>query len=146
MKSIEFNILSNRSKELIIEAIKVREFAYCPYSNFKVGAALLDERNQIHTGCNVESVDFTLTSHAEMVAIDSMVKSGSREIKEIAIAMQTQYNCVPCGLCRQKMIEFANKRNFPIICVNLNDKCEIIDIYSTSMQELLPYAFDSFEG
>ncbi len=142
-KNVTLNSLNESSQNLIFEATKVREFAYSPYSNFKVGAALLDEREQIHTGCNVESVDFTLTSHAEMVAIDSMVKSGGKEIIEIAIVLQTEYNSVPCGLCRQKMIEFS-KSNFQIICVNLDKKNEIADIQITTIGELLPYAFARF--
>ena len=72
-------------KKLLELALQVREMAYCPYSGYKVGAALLDTKGNYHTGCNIESSDYTLTTHAEMLAIDNMVKSGFKEISKILI-------------------------------------------------------------
>ncbi len=141
MKKVELNQLSKKQIELIEAAIEIRGNAYAPYSNFKVGAALLDELGNIHTGCNIESIDFTLTSHAEMVAIDSMVKSGCRNMKEIAIVLKSSTYSVPCGLCRQKMVEFSTD-DVSIICINLDSNEQIQEIYTTSLSELLPYAFN----
>ncbi|HOQ48215.1 MAG TPA: cytidine deaminase [Candidatus Kapabacteria bacterium] len=140
MKKVELNQLSKRQIELVDAAIEARKNAYAPYSNFKVGAAVLDEEDNIHTGCNIESIDYTLTSHAEMVAIDAMVKSGCRNLKEIAIVLKSTAYSVPCGLCRQKMVEFSNG-NVSIVCVNLDSEEKIKEIFTTSLSELLPYAF-----
>lgn len=140
MKKVELNQLSKKQIELIEAAIQVRKNAYAPYSKFKVGAAVLDENGNIHTGCNIESIDYTLTSHAEMVAIDTMVKSGCRNLKEIAIVLKSTAYPVPCGLCRQKMVEFSNS-DVSIICVNLDSDEQIKEIFSTSLSLLLPYAF-----
>lgn len=145
MIKIDFQALTSKQNELVNKAIAVRKNAYAKYSNFKVGAALLDSKGGVHTGCNVESVDFTLTSHAEMVAIDSMVKSGEREISEIAIAIKTEKRSVPCGLCRQKMLEFKSRSGVKIFCIYLESDNEIREIYETSLDQLMPYAFEEID-
>lgn len=145
MEFIDYNSLDDNDKMLINAAIDVRKFAYCPYSQYKVGAALLDANSTIHTGCNVESADYTLTSHAEMVAIDSMVKSGCHEVVKIAIVAKGIGNkpATPCGLCRQKISEFDKSNNSNVIIVNLNKNDEIVNIHTTTLSELLPYSFNS---
>ena len=70
---------------LIKEAIKVREKAYCPYSNFKVGAAVLFEDGNIYTGCNIENASFGATNCAERTAIFNGVSNGNRVIKEVIL-------------------------------------------------------------
>lgn len=144
MNKIDLKELKPYQIELVNRAIDIREKAYSPYSKFKVGAALMDADGNVHTGCNIESVDFTLTSHAEMVAVDSMVKSGARSIKEIAIVAQAEKIISPCGLCRQKMYEFSDKGQVLIICVNIDGDGLITDVYTATLSDILPCAFDAF--
>jgi cytidine deaminase len=142
MKNMIYNELSSIQQNLIQEAIKVRQNAYAPYSNYKVGAALVDVNDVIHTGCNVESADYTLTTHAEMVAINSMVKSGVLKLKEIAIVVKSDVGYgLPCGLCRQKIREFSLNLNISIFGVNIDANDNIIDIYYLTLDEMLPYSF-----
>jgi cytidine deaminase len=145
MQLISHDDLNELDKNLIETAISMRQYAYAPYSGYRVGAALLDSNAQIHTGCNVESADLTLTSHAEMVAIDSMVKSGCLEIRKLVVAacgIGTQ-PAMPCGLCRQKISEFDKEGNSTIIIVNLDVDDKIVNIFLIKLSELLPYSFSS---
>lgn len=145
MKSILLNNLNKTDKELVEKAIQVRKFAYCPYSGYAVGAALIDSNGRIHTGCNIESADYTLSSHAEMVAIDSMVKSGCLLVKKVVIALRGigTKAATPCGLCRQKIVEFDSNAESEIIVVNLNDNNVIVNITSFEIKELLPFMFNN---
>ena len=90
---------------LIQAAEEVRANAYAPYSVYRVGAAVLDEKGRIHVGVNVENVSFGLTVCAERNAIASMAASGGKEIK--AVAVVTDDGGTPCGACRQVLSEFA---------------------------------------
>lgn len=141
MKKIENSSLTAEQRKLVDEAIKIRQKSYSPYSNFKVGAALYSISGQLHTGCNIESADYTLSSHAEMVAIDQMVKSGELQIKELAVCFQSNSIAVPCGLCRQKMVEFSNDADISIICVSLDSEDNINGLYQTKLSILLPNSF-----
>lgn len=96
--------------ELFQAARTVREQAYCPYSNFKVGAALLDDAGNVHVSCNVENAANPLGSCAEAGAISAMVAAGGKRIVTIAIAGggETIRSCPPCGGCRQRIQEFAD--------------------------------------
>ena len=135
--------LEKPDSALISAALEARANAFAPYSKFKVGAALATADGKIFRGCNVESADYTLTSHAEMVAIDSMIASGSRGIRTIAIALRCGAGeAVPCGLCRQKMSEFADS-SLRIICVALATDDSIHEIRLYSLGEMLPYSFSS---
>ena len=142
MKKIKYFELQDNLKDLVEKALTARLNAYAPLSNFKVGAALIDETDKIHTGCNVESADYTLTTHAEMLAVDSMALSGARLVKKIAIVHKSDNGLpLPCGLCRQKIYEFANKEDVQVIGVNLGKDEQISEIYLTSLKELYPFAF-----
>lgn len=92
-------------EELVAAARAVRENAYCPYSGYRVGAAIRDERGDIHTGCNVENISYGATICAERGAIMKMVAAGGRTVREIAIV--TKDGGTPCGMCRQVLAEFA---------------------------------------
>lgn len=141
MEKMKFSDLNEEDKNIINLAIMQREKAYAPYSKFKVGAALRDSNGMVFTGCNIESADYTLTSHAEMVAIDSMVKSGSLKMAAIAITMNSgEKICVPCGLCRQKISEFSDL-NAVIYGVNLDVNNKPTVVYKTTLDELMPYSF-----
>lgn len=90
---------------LLSAACEVRRFAYAPYSNYKVGAAVLAANGQIFTGVNVENATYGLTICAERTAIFNAVSAGQRQI--VALAVCTENAGSPCGACRQIMVEFG---------------------------------------
>jgi cytidine deaminase len=95
----------------LLEAAKnARRNAYAPYSQYQVGAALVDEIGRVHTGCNVENAAFPEGTCAEANAIAAMIAAGGRRIAAIAVAggRDTLEPCTPCGGCRQKIAEFAD--------------------------------------
>ena len=123
--------------ELLQAARTVREQAYCPYSEFKVGAALLDDAGNVHTSCNVENAAYPLGSCAEAGAISAMVASGGKRIVALAVAGGGEKTraCPPCGGCRQRIHEFADS-NTRIIFKDDDDQWQ-----SFSIDELLPQSF-----
>jgi cytidine deaminase len=123
--------------ELLDAARTVREMAYCPYSEFKVGAALIDENGNVHVGCNVENAAYPQGSCAEAGAISAMIASGGQRIVTIAVAgggAKTRA-CAPCGGCRQRIHEFSNSETRIIFKDNDNEWHEF------TMDELLPSSF-----
>ncbi len=88
-------------------AIKAREHAHAPYSQFAVGAALKCADGSVFTGCNVENLSFGLTMCAERVAIGAAIAAGKRDFSCIAIVADTDLPISPCGACRQVLAEFA---------------------------------------
>ena len=92
---------------LVDAARAAREQAYAPYSRFKVGAALLDERGRVHAGCNVENAAYPQGQCAEASAIAAMVLAGGRRIVAAAVAGDGTRPVTPCGGCRQRLREFA---------------------------------------
>ncbi len=124
-------------QELIDAALAVRENAYCPYSGFQVGAALLDEQGQMHVGCNVENAAYPQGNCAETSAIGAMVAAGGKTIVTIAVAggKDAVRACTPCGGCRQRINEFADARTRVIV---IDDDG---DWHTFSMPELLPTSF-----
>ena len=93
--------------DLIAAAKAARLKAYAPYSKFLVGAAVRDERGQIHGGCNIENAAYPQGWCAETSAIAAMIMSGSKAIAEMAVIGTGDLLCTPCGGCRQKIREFA---------------------------------------
>jgi len=94
------------AEELISAALEARSRAYAPYSEFRVGAALLTEDGRVFTGGNVENISFGLTMCAERVAIGCAVQSGTCRPSLLAIAADSAEPVVPCGACRQVLAEF----------------------------------------
>ncbi len=92
-------------KELVARAAEVRRWAYAPYSNYLVGAALLADSEKIYTGVNVENVSFSHTVCAERVAVFKAISEGERRFP--AIAVVTVNVKAPCGGCRQVLAEFG---------------------------------------
>ena len=104
--------------ELVNLAIEAREHAYCPYSKFAVGAALLTKEGKVYQGCNIENSSFSPTNCAERTAFFTAVYQGERDFEAIAIVggkagQPVSELCAPCGVCRQVMGEFC-KDDFKI--------------------------------
>ena len=99
-------------RELLLQAISAREFAYAPYSGFRVGAALLGKSGKVYLGCNVENAAYSVTNCAERTAIFKAVSEGERAFTAIAIVggrgETVSEICAPCGVCRQALSEFCD--------------------------------------
>ena len=126
--------------QLIDTAISQLEYSYTPYSNFKVGAALLGKNGRIYAGCNIENAGYTATNCAERTAFFKAVSEGVREFQAICVVggkegILTEYTA-PCGVCRQVMMEFCDPDTFQIILAV--DK-EHYQVYT--LKELLPLGF-----
>ncbi|MEP6946162.1 MAG: cytidine deaminase [Acidobacteriota bacterium] len=122
--------------QLIDAAIAVREFAFAPFSLFKVGSALELEDGEVIDGCNIESATYGLTVCAERVAIWKAISKGKRNFKQIVVVADTDVLTPPCGSCRQVIWEFAG--DIPVTMANLHGKVETVQ-----MRDLFPRAFDS---
>ncbi|MCY3412304.1 MAG: cytidine deaminase [Candidatus Heimdallarchaeota archaeon] len=131
--------MSEEETTLIKEAIKAREFAYAPYSGFKVGAALLTESGIIR-GCNVENISFSPTICAERNAIFSAISQGITSFKSLAVVTGDTKPSEPCGVCRQVLSEFVTG-NFKIILSNTRGDLKIF-----TLDDLLPYRFKPVAG
>ena len=130
-------------KRLIELALKARENAYCPYSGFAVGAALLCQDGTIYTGCNIESSAYTPTVCAERTAFFKAVSEGKREFVCIAVAGGRKDAdllpiTTPCGVCRQVMMEFCNPKEFQVILAK-----NPTDYKVYTLEELFPGAFSA---
>ncbi|MBT9143145.1 MAG: Cytidine deaminase [Dehalococcoidia bacterium] len=121
-------------KELLDSARKAREQAYCPYSRFPVGAALLTSDNEIFAGCNVENLSFGLTVCAERTALFSAVAAGKRQFSGMVLLTDTPEPVTPCGACRQALYEFSP--NLWIVTANLHGQQRVYRLC-----QLLPDAF-----
>lgn len=125
--------------ELLDLARNVRDRAYCPYSKFSVGAALIDDNGDVHVGCNVENAAYSNVSCAESGAISAMVASGGTRIVTIAVAggnrAERSRACTPCGGCRQRINEFADDRTRIIV------KDDDENWHTYTMADLLPSSF-----
>ncbi len=125
-------------KELMEIAVKAREMSYSPYSNFRVGAALLGLSGKVYTGCNVENAGYTPTNCAERTALFKAISEGECEFTAIAIVggLGDTLNdlCAPCGVCRQALSEFCDN-SFRFILGNPKE------IKVVTMGEILPYSF-----
>lgn len=122
-------------KELVKRAIKARESAYAPYSNFHVGAALITEDGSVYDGCNIENASYGAANCAERTAIFKAISEGHKEIKAIAIVGDMSTYTSPCGICRQVITEFAAD-DLKIILVKNED-----DYLIKTLDEILPLAF-----
>ncbi|NQS76697.1 MAG: cytidine deaminase [Peptococcaceae bacterium] len=121
-------------ERLIKAAAEARENAYAPYSNFKVGAAILTKGHRCYTGCNVENASYGLTCCAERVALFKAVASNERDFTAIALTAGIDQFISPCGACRQVLAEFSP--NIEIYMANKNGEYVV-----RSLAELLPDAF-----
>ena len=129
-------------KQLMDKAVEAREFAYAPYSRFKVGAALLAENGKIYTGCNIESATHTPTVCAERTAFFKAISEGVKKFVAIAIVGGIEGElapfCAPCGVCRQVMAEFCDE-DFKIV-LGTPDKFE-----EYTLKDMLPFSFTKLD-
>nr|MBO6295709.1 cytidine deaminase [Schwartzia sp. (in: firmicutes)] len=127
--------MTDTDKKLIAEAKRVREFAYCPYSKFAVGAAVLGASGELYGGCTIEHASLSVTNCAERTAIFKAISSGEEDILAIAVVAEGVNPVPPCGACRQVIAEF----NIPhILMANLAD-----EVREMTLEELLPGAFSA---
>jgi len=94
-------------KKLASLAHEARQNAYAPYSKYLVGAALIDNRGKVHTGCNVENASYPAGLCAERTAIVKMISEGGKKIKEIVLVGSSEEPVFPCGMCLQVIQEFG---------------------------------------
>ena len=124
-------------EELLDAARTIREMAYCPYSEFRVGAAIIDEHGNVHVGCNVENAAYPQGSCAETGAISAMIAAGGQRIVSIAVAggRDKIRACAPCGGCRQRIQEFSDSDTRIVFMDEDNEW------HTYSMDQLLPSSF-----
>jgi cytidine deaminase len=123
-------------EKLIAAAAKARERAVAPYSNFKVGAALLTKGGEIISGANVESASYGLTCCAERVALFNALTGGKKDFIAVAVVARAPGGPMPCGACRQLLAEYA-----PAAKVWVADSRSPGKIREFRVRELLPSAF-----
>lgn len=124
-------------KRLLQEATAARECAYAPYSEFKVGAAVLCHDGTIHAGCNVENGAYGPSNCAERTALFRVIADGYRRhtFQALAVVADTQQPVTPCGVCRQVMSELCSP-TMPVIMANTKG-----DYKMMTVEQLLPGAF-----
>lgn len=125
----------NSISKLVREAADVRKNAYAPYSEFKVGAAIITRSGKIYTGANMENSSYGLTVCAERHALAAAVSAGERDFD--AIAISSEGAVTPCGACRQVISDMCG--NIPIYLAD--EKGELKT--TTDTQTLIPNAFGS---
>ena len=121
-------------EELKTAAVAMLDRAYCPYSHFAVGAALECADGTVFTGCNIENAAFSPTICAERTAVAKAVSEGHTDFVRIAIAGRSADFCVPCGVCRQVLREFAP--DIEVICLNGKGEEKVF-----TLPDLLPHSF-----
>ncbi|VDM34078.1 unnamed protein product [Hydatigera taeniaeformis] len=117
-------------------SMSVLKNAYCGYSKFSVGAALLDLEGRLFTGVNVENASFPCGWCAEVSAFGAAITAGVKDFAALAVAVAGDKFTPPCGRCRQVISEFCYGKNMPIVLVNGKGEYHL-----TKIEELLPLAF-----
>ena len=129
-------------KTLVELAFSMLDKAYCPYSHFPVGAALLCGDGSVYTGCNVENAAYGQAICAERTALVKAVSEGHRDdFVTLAVVGSSEDYCWPCGACRQMLNEFAPRLR---LLVGRRDH----QFYETTLDRLLPHGFgpESLKG
>ena len=125
-------------ESLVAAAREAAQNAHCPYSGYRVGAALLAADGRVFRGCNVENASYGLTLCAERNAITTAVAEGCRDFRALAIAGGTAESpAFPCGACRQVMAEFCGP-DFPVVVAALEGGEPTI----LPLADLLPHSFN----
>lgn len=137
--------LTKEEEKMLLDAAQtVRERSYSPYSNFKVGAAVLTRDGEIFTGTNIENASYGLTVCAERNAIFAAVSAGKRRFRALALITQKlpglAFNS-PCGACRQVMSEFMAP-DTPVLVAVLDGTKRLV--YRKKLRDFMPFPFDKF--
>lgn len=127
-------MMKKEYQKLAQAAEKIKLAAYAPFSQFRVGAALLGKNGRIYTGCNIENSSYGLTICAERVAIFKAITTGASQFKAIAVVSDDSSYTPPCGACRQVLLDLAG--NIDFIMKNSKGKYKIVKLTT-----LLPLAF-----
>jgi cytidine deaminase len=127
-------MLTNELRQTLIDtALEARKWAYAPYSQYQVGAALLTASDRIYDGVNVENAAYPSSICAERVAVFKALSEGEKDF--VALAVASPNGATPCGACRQVLAEFG----LDTLILIVNSKGEVIQ--ETSLSSLLPSAF-----
>ena len=122
-------------RSLLQQAAAARQNAYCPYSGFPVGAALLARSGRVYTGCNLENASFGGTICAERAALAASIAAGERQFEALAV-VAGDAPTPPCGICRQVLAEFGE---MAVVYADAELSC----IQQTTLSSLLPQSFSS---
>lgn len=122
-------------KNMLRLANEAMDRAYAPYSNFRVGACLKGASGAYYLGSNIENASFGATNCAERTAMFKAIYDGERSFDALSVICSGPNIVVPCGICRQVFVEFADE-DMPVICANKSGKYQIY-----SLGELVPNAF-----
>ena len=134
MNTINYDKLAEAARHVALNS-------YCPYSRYRVGAALLADTGLVYTGCNVENASYGLTICAERATIMNAVADGVRGFRALVVAAGTQERPgMPCGACRQVLAEFCAS-DMPVLCVTLDGSGSV----QTTLGELLPHGFSKLD-
>ena len=125
---------------LLQAALEARQNAYCPYSHYMVGAAVLGEDGKIYRGCNIENVSYGATVCAERTALLTMVAAGCRKFTAIAVSTGDDFDTAPCMLCRQVMTEFCANLDVPVLMTSPGGP-----VYTHTLREIAPLPFMNFD-
>ncbi|MGI9095929.1 MAG: cytidine deaminase [Candidatus Limnocylindrus sp.] len=139
---IQESDLTPLERRLVDEAMRIRPRAYAVYSNYRVGAAVADANGGIHVGANMEGADYTLTVHAEQHAMNAMRLATDAKAVALAFAVESPAESPsPCGVCRQRIREFAADLTMPIVAVSLAPDLTIARLHRYAFDYLLPHSF-----
>lgn len=127
-------IKERQIKQLIERALAAQKKAYVPYSNYRVGAAVMTSDGEVYDGCNIENASFTPTVCAERVAIFKAISEGARSVDAIAVVAGEDMG-FPCGVCRQVLREFLAEDGEIVVARD----AEHYEIYR--LEDLLPHSF-----
>ncbi|KAI0125978.1 cytidine deaminase-like protein [Xylariales sp. AK1849] len=130
-----YNLSSAEFAELHKGSVAAKATAYCPYSQFRVGAIVLSADGTYIRGANVENASYPVGTCAERVAFGKAVTEGHKKFKAVAVATDISPPASPCGMCRQFIREFCDLST-PIIMFDKND-----DFVVLRLEELLPLSF-----
>ncbi len=122
-------------KNLLRMANEAMDRSYAPYSGYRVGACLKGVSGAYYLGCNIENASFSPTNCAERTALYKAVSEGERKFEALAVISSGEQTTLPCGVCRQVLVEFCEP-DMPVICANRSGKFQIYEL-----GELLPHAF-----
>lgn len=127
--------LDKKEMALVRAALRARKKAYAPYSQYPVGAVVVDSKGKLHSGCNVENASYPAGICAERTAIAKMVSRGGRQLRCVVVAASSEEPVFPCGICLQVIQEFG--RNAQLIAVNRRGT-----VYQkAAVSNLFPFAF-----